>query len=121
MDAGLADIDRRIENEHDQDQGPRRQINKALRLLIDCQRLYKTTDAHAKRLADQTFTTRIEVNEDEEAILRLAESFAIASTRCARSTNEENTHVRGSTTSETVEPRRIELLTSCLQSRRSTN
>src|SRR5699024_12513820 len=53
----LADVERRIENEHDQDQGPRRQIAKALRLLIDCQRLYKTTDAHGKRLANQTFTT----------------------------------------------------------------
>ncbi len=92
--AGLADIDRRISDEHDQDQGPRRQINKALRLLIDCQRLYKTTDAHGKRLANQTFTAG--VNEDEEAAtLRLAEPFA--------ATTGKNTHVRGSTTSEIVD------------------
>lgn len=75
--AGLADIDRRIENEHDQDQGPRSQINKALRLLIDCQRLYKNTDTHGKRLANQTFTTGIDINENEEATLRLAEPFAV--------------------------------------------
>jgi len=93
--AGLADIDRRIENEHDQDQGPRRQIAKALRLLIDCQRLYKTTDAHGKRLANQTFTTGIDIDEDEEATLRLAEPFAV--------TAGQNTHVRSSTTSEIVE------------------
>ena len=111
--AGLADIDRRIENEHDQDHGPRKQIAKALRLLIDCQRLYTTTNAHGKRLANQTFTNGIDINEDEEATLRLAEPFAV--------TTGQNTHVRGTTTSETVDPGRIELPTSCLQSRRSTN
>ena len=73
----LADIDRRIADEHDQDRGHRRQIAKALRLLIDCQRLYKSTDACGKRLANQTFTTGIEINEDEEATLRLAEPFAV--------------------------------------------
>ena len=104
----LADVERRIENEHDQDQGPRRQIAKALRLLIDCQRLYKTTDAHGKRLANQTFTTGIDIDEDEEATLRLVEPFAIASTCCARSTSGENTHVRGSTTSKIVGPEGLE-------------
>lgn len=59
---------------------------------MDCQRLYKTTDAHGKRLANQTFTTGIEINEDEEATLRLAEPFAVTTGR--------STHVRGSTTSE---------------------
>ncbi len=111
--AGLADIERRIENEHDQDQGPRRQINKALRLLIDCQRFYKTTDAHGKRLANQTFTTGIDINEDEEATLHLAEPFAV--------TTGENTYVRGSTTSEIVEHRRFELLTSSMRTKRATN
>ena len=104
----LADVERRIENEHDQDQGPRRQIAKALRLLIDCQRLYKTTDAHGKRLANQTFTTGIDIDEDEEATLRLVEPFAIASTCCARSTSGENAHVRGSTTSKIVGPEGLE-------------
>lgn len=60
-----------------QDQGPRRQIAKALRLLIDCQRLYKSTDAHGKRLANQTFTNGIDIDEDAEATLRLAEPFAV--------------------------------------------
>lgn len=92
---GLANIERRIANEHDRDQGPRRQIAKALRLLIDCQRLYKITDAHGKRLASQTFTTGIDIDEDEEAALRLAEPFAV--------TAGQNTHVRGSTTSGIVD------------------
>lgn len=108
--AGLADIDRRIEN--DQDQGPRRQIAKALRLLIDCQRLYRTTDAHGKRLANQTFTTGIDVDEGEEATLRFAEPFAAT-------TGE--THVRGSTTSEIVELRGFEPLTSSMPWKRATN
>ncbi|GAA2182248.1 hypothetical protein GCM10009785_20590 [Brooklawnia cerclae] len=111
--AGLADIDRRIENEHDQDQGPRRQINKALRLLIDCQRLYKTTDPHGKRLVNQTFTTGIDINEDEEATLRLAEPFAV--------TTGENTHVRSSTTSAIVELRGFEPLASSMPWKRATN
>ncbi len=110
---GLADIDRRIENEHDQDQGPRRQINNALRLLIDCQLLYKSTDAHGKRLANQTFTNGIDINEDEEASLRLAEPFAV--------TTGQNTHVRGSTTSEIVEHRGFEPLTSSMPWKRATN
>ncbi|HRL81217.1 MAG TPA: hypothetical protein PLK46_12910, partial [Propioniciclava sp.] len=95
--AGLADIDRRIENEHDQDQGPRRQIAKALRLLIDCQRLSKSADAHGKRLANQTFTTSIDINEDEEATIRLVEPFAV--------TTGESTHVRCLSMSETVDLR----------------
>src|SRR5699024_1099644 len=95
-------VERRIENEHDQDQSPRRQIAKALRLLIDCQRLCKTTDAHGKRLANQTVTTGIDIDEDEEATLRLVEPIHIASTGCAPSTSGENTHVRGSTTSKIV-------------------
>ena len=111
--AGLADIDRRIENEHDQDQGPRRQIAKALRLLIDCQRLYKSADAHGKRLANQTFTTSIDINEDEEATIRLVEPFAV--------TTGESTHVRCLSMSETVDPRGLEPLTPCLQSRCATN
>ena len=93
---GLADIDRRITAEHDQDQGPRKQIARALRLLVDCQQLYKSTDTHGKRLANQTFTTGIEIDEDEKhAMLRLAEPFTVASSH--------NTHVRHVTTSEIVD------------------
>ena len=88
-----------------------RQINKALRLLINCQRLYKTTAPHGKRLTNQTFT--IDINEDEEATLRLEEPFAATTT--------QNTHVLGSTTSETVELRRFELLTSSMRTKRATN
>src|SRR5699024_4968780 len=117
----LAEVERRIENETDQDQGPRRQIAKALRLLIDFLRLYKTTDAHGKRLANQTFTTGIDIDEDEEATLRLVEPFAIASTCCARSTSGENTHVRGSTTSKIVGPEGLEPPTPWVRSEEQTS
>lgn len=109
--AGLAGIDRRIKSEHNQD--PRKQIVKALRPLIDCQRLYKNTDPHGKRLANQTFITRIDIDEDEEATLHLAEPFAI--------TASPKTHIKGSNTSEIVEHRGFEPLTYGLQSHRSTN
>lgn len=93
---GLADIDRRLTAEHDQDQGPRKQITRALRLLVDCQRLYKNTDAQGKRLANQTFTNGIEIDEDEEhATPRLSEPFAL--------TERHQTHVRHVTTSEVVD------------------
>ncbi len=86
---------------------------KALRPLIDCQRLYKNTDPHGKRLANQTFITRIDIDEDEEATLHLAEPFAI--------TASPKTHIKGSNTSEIVEHRGFEPLTYGLQSHRSTN
>jgi site-specific DNA recombinase len=112
--AGLADIDRRLAAEHDEDQGPRKQIARALQLLVDCQQLYKSTDAPGKRLANQIFTNGIDIGEDEEqATPRLSEPFAL--------TASQHTHVRHLTTSEMVESGRIELPTSCLQSRRSTN
>lgn len=111
---GLADIDRRITAEHDQDQGPRKQIARALRLLVDCQQLYKSTDAHGKRLANQTFTTGIEIDEDEEhATFRFAEPFTVNSSH--------KTHVRHLTTSSIVDLRGIEPLTSSMRTRRATN
>ncbi len=94
-------------------EGPRSQITAARRLSIDCARLHARTDDQGTRLSYQAFTNGIEIGEDEEASIRLGEAFAIARLRPA--------HVGSSSTSLIVEPRRIELLTSCLQSRRSTN
>ena len=111
---GLADIDRRLTAEHDQDQGPRKQIARALRLLVDCQRLYKTTDAQGKRLANQTFTNGIEIDEDEEhAMLRLTEPYTVAL--------RHKTAVRHVTTSEMVDLRGLEPLTPCMPCRCATS
>lgn len=111
--AGITDIDRRISNEHDQNEGPRAQITAALRLLIDCARLYTRTDNQGKRLANQAFTNGIEISEDEEASIRLAEPFTIAELT--------PTHVGSSSTSSIVDLRGIEPLTSSMRTRRATN
>src|SRR5699024_3484736 len=71
-----ADIDRRLVTEHGQHEGPRKHIGTALRLLVDCGRVYARTDDHGRCLANQTFYDRIEISEDERATIRLAEPFA---------------------------------------------
>ncbi|GFZ88690.1 recombinase family protein [Nesterenkonia alkaliphila] len=94
---GLADIDRRLANEHGQHEGPRKHIGTALRLLVDCGRVYARTDDHGRRLANQTFYDRIEISEDERATIRLAEPFA------ALTPEPTSTDVRCSSTSSWVE------------------
>ena len=111
--AGLADIDRRLASEHDHHEGSCKQLSTALRLLVDCATLYARTDEHGKRLANQAFTDGIEISEDEQATIRLAEPFTALT--------PASTDVRCSSTSSMVEPRRFELLTSALQRQRSTS
>ena len=93
--AGMTDIDRRIADEYEQNQGPRKQLKKALRLLIGCASMYAATDNHGKRLANQTFTNGIDITADEQATPRLAGPYE---------TTKSNP-VRSSTTSEIVELR----------------
>ncbi len=132
---GLADIDRRISDEHDQHEGPRKQIPAALRLLVDCAHLYARSDEQGKRLANQTFTDGIDISEDERASIRLAKPFSIAAGdshsdgSCdsglrppRRMTEEPNSnHVGSSSKSSIVEPGGLEPPTPCLQSRCATN
>ena len=91
--AGTTDIDRRIADEYEQNLGPRKQLKKALRLLIGCATMYAATDDHGKRLANQTFINGIDITEDEQATPRLAEPYE---------TTKSNP-VRSSTTSEIVD------------------
>lgn len=74
--AGLADIDRRLTQEHESNEGPRQHLTAALRLLIDCATMYTRTDDHGKRLANQALTDGIELGEDGEATIRLAAPLA---------------------------------------------
>ncbi|RKW69731.1 hypothetical protein [Galactobacter caseinivorans] len=67
---GLADIDRRLTNEHGQYEGSRAYLGTALSLLVDCAAMYQWVDDHGKCLANQTFTKGIEITEDYEAALR---------------------------------------------------
>jgi hypothetical protein len=65
---------------------------------VDCQQLYNSTDAQEKRLANQTFTNGINIDEDEEAAtLRLSEPFTVATSHHPMS---------GVITSEIVDPTR---------------
>ena len=77
-------------------EGPRAQITAALLLLIDCAHLYARADDQGRRLSYQAVTNGIEIGEDEEASIRLAEAFAIARLRPA--------HVGSSSTSLIVVP-----------------
>ena len=107
----LADVTKRLDAERLDRGGPRRHLATALRLLAGCAHTYACTDDHGKRLGNRVFYHRILVTEDEKAAIRLNEPFA------ALAPND----VRCSSTSDLVEPRRFELLTSALQRRRSTN
>lgn len=94
--AGLADIDRRLAQEHEGSEGARQHLTAALRLLIDCAAMYARTDDQGKRLANQALTSGIELGEDDEATIRLAEPLASV-------TSPATSHdVAGSSTSEKV-------------------
>lgn len=71
----MTDIDRRIADEYEQNQGPRKQLQRALRLLIGCAPKYAATDDHGRRLENQTFTNGVDITEDEQAQPRLAEPY----------------------------------------------
>lgn len=111
---GLANIDRKLDNDHDEQAGQRKHLGTALKALTYCATMYQRSDDQAKRLANQTFFERIYIGEDEEPSARLADPFAsLAPT--------SSSLVGCSSKTTTVEPRRLELLTSALQRRRSTN
>jgi site-specific DNA recombinase len=111
---GLAEIDRKLEADHDQYTGQRKYLASALKLLTYCATMYRQSDDEAKRLANQAFFDKIYIGEDEQPIVELAEPFnALAP--------DTFSHVGGSSTSTTVELRGIEPLTFSLRTRRSTN
>ena len=111
----LNDVTRRLEAERRDHEGPRQHLATALRLLADCATMYERTDDHGKRLANQAFYQRILITEDEKAAIQLNEPFA------ALTPEPASTDVRCSSTSNLVEPRGLEPLTPCLQSRCATN
>ncbi|GAA3935103.1 hypothetical protein GCM10022383_11870 [Microbacterium soli] len=135
--AGLADVNQKLA-EHDEHQsGGRAFLHDSLRLLTDAHHAYARSDDADHRLANQAFYTRIDITEDEELRPQLAEPFATIIREGMRaeddsdSTNDDpgdakrepatSFNVASSRKTLWVEPRRFELLTSCLQSRRSTN
>lgn len=111
---GLAEIDRKLEADHEQYTGQRKYLASAMKLLTYCAAMYKQSDDEAKRLANQAFFNKIYIGEDEQPTVELAEPFnALAP--------DTRSHGRGSSTSTTVEVRGLEPLTLCLQSRCATS
>lgn len=111
---GFADIDRRLASEHNHHTGARKQLSKALGLLVDCATLYASTNDQGKRLANQALTDGIEISEDERATIRIAEPFA------ALTPEPDSTDVRCSSTSSIVDPRGFEPLTPSMRTRCAT-
>ncbi|MDR0783056.1 MAG: recombinase family protein, partial [Propionibacteriaceae bacterium] len=74
--AGLADIDRRLAEHDEHDQGARAFLDSSLRLLTDAHRSYAGSNDHQRRLANQAFYSRITITEDEQITTTLAEPFA---------------------------------------------
>ena len=107
----LADVTKRLEAERHDHEGPRQHLATALRLLADCATMYERTDDLGKRLANQAFYHRILITEDEKATIQLNEPFA------ALAPND----VRRSNTSDLVELRGFEPLTSSMPWKRATN
>ena len=124
--ASLADIEHRLA-EHDENHiGGRAFLHDSLRLLTDAHHAYQHSNDSDRRLANQAFYNRLDITDDEQLRPALAEPFAtmLHEANTAKKTKREHTpshDVACSRKDTWVEPRRFELLTSCLQSRRSTN
>ena len=129
--AGLADINRRLAEHSEHHTSGRAFLHDSLRLLTDAYRAYARSGDADRRLANQAFYTRLDITDDEQLRPRLAEPFAtiLRETHDSDSVDgkeplrehDDSSHVACSRKNTWVEPRGIEPLTSCLQSRRSTN
>ncbi len=123
---GLADIEQRL-SEHDESHTGRRAfLHDSLQLLTNAHHTYARSDDADRRLANQAFYTRLEITEEEQIKPHLAEPFAtiICEASGGKKTKREHStshDVACSRKDIWVDPGRIELPTSCLQSRRSTN
>lgn len=129
--ASLADVNRKLAEHDEHHTGGRAFLHDSLRLLTDAHHAYARSGDADRRLANQAFYTRLDVTDDEQLRPQLAEPFATIIREAhehsddegegAEHEHDEPTHVACSRKTLYVEPRRFELLTSCLQSKRSTN
>ena len=117
--------------EHDEHHtGGRAFLHDSLRLLTDAHHAYARSGDAARRLACQAFYTRLDITDDEQLRPRLAEPFATI----IREAHEHDdggeeplrehdtpTHVACSRKTLWVDPRGLEPLTPCLQSKCATN
>lgn len=128
--AGLADINRRLAEHSEHHTSGRAFLHDSLRLLTDAHRAYAHSGDADRRLANQAFYTRLDITDNEQLRPRIAEPFATIFREAHDSGDEGKEAKREHTTSTDVacsrktlwvDPGRIELPTSCLQSKRSTN
>ena len=123
--AGLADIEQRLTHHDEQHTGGRAFLHDSLRLLTDAHRAYAHSDDGSRRLANQAFYTRLEITEDEQLRQTLAEPFATmvheAGGKEAKREHSTSSDVACSRKTLWVDPRRFELLTSSMRTRRATN
>lgn len=123
--AGLADIERRLAQHDEHHAGARVFLHDSLRLLTDAHRAYAHSDDGNRRLANQAFYDRLEITDDEQLRPRLAEPFKIineaAEGKNAKQEHPTSSDVACSRKTLWVEPRGLEPLTPCLQSRCATN
>ena len=128
--AGLADINRRLAEHSEHHTGGRAFLHDSLRLLTDAHRAYAHSGDADRRLANQAFYTRLDITDNEQLRPRIAEPFATIFREAHDSGDEGKEAKREHTTSTDVacsrktlwvEPRGLEPLTPCLQSRCATN
>ena len=90
--AGLAYIEHRLREHHEQHAGGRAFLHDSLRLLTDAHHAYAHSDDGSRRLANQAFYTRLEITEDEQLRPRLAEPFATIVHEAIRSKEAKREH-----------------------------
>ncbi|CCH76146.1 hypothetical protein BN12_110002 [Nostocoides japonicum T1-X7] len=129
--AGLTDVNRRLAEHDEHHTGGRAFLHDSLRLLTDAHHAYTRSGDADRRLANQAFYTRLDITDDEQLRPRLAEPFATIIREAhehgdderegAEHEHDEPTRVACSRKTLWVEPRGLEPLTPCLQSRCATN
>ena len=129
--AGLADVNRKLAEHDEHHTGGRAFLHDSLRLLTDAHHAYARSGDADRRLANQAFYTRLDITDDEQLRPRLAEPFATIIREAhehsddegkgAEHEHDEPTHVACSRKTLWVEPRGLEPLTPCLQSKCATN
>ncbi len=136
QDRILAELDttnRRIDAHHGDYADARAHLDDALNLLANCAEVYERCDNANRRLCNQAFFTKIYIDEDDQLRVDNNRPFEMLldpqinanALTWAQDSNKARTETiddgRGSNLVRGVDPRGLEPLTPCLQSRCATN
>ncbi len=136
QDRILAELDttnRRIDAHHGDYADARAHLDDALNLLANCAEVYERCDNANRRLCNQAFFTKIYIDEDDQLRVENNRPFEMLldpqinanALTWAQDSNKARTETiddgRGSNLVRGVDPRGLEPLTPCLQSRCATN